>query len=73
MADLHPVGDDLLVYHIQTYEPVEWHLKAGLEPKDIPKILKGFLKPSVLFHLIRIMFYLKKNPREPEDIMDKSL
>jgi len=73
MSDLSPAGDDLLVFHIQTYEPVEWHLKAALEHKDIPRILKGMLKPSVLLHVIRTLFYIKKSPKEPEDIMDKSI
>ncbi len=67
IAGLSPVGDDLLVMHIETYEPVKWHLRAGLEFKDVPKLLKGLLKPSVLSLVIRAMFYIKKNPREPED------
>ena len=73
MSGLAPVGESLLVYHIQTYDPVKWHLRAGMERKDIPRILKGFLKPSILFHVIRTLFYVKKNPKEPEDIMDKSI
>lgn len=73
MSDLSPNGKGLLVYHIQTYEPVEWHLGACLERKDIPRILKGCLKPSVFFHVLRTLFYVKKNPREPEDLLDKSL
>ena len=73
MSDLSPAGEDLLVYHIETYEPVKWHLKAGMERKDIPRILKGFLKPSILFYVIRTLFYLKKNPKELGDIMDKSI
>jgi hypothetical protein len=73
IAGLSPVGEDLLVLHINTYAPVEWHLKAAMQRKDIPGIIKGMLKPSILFHIIRILFYLKKNPREIEDIMDKSI
>ena len=73
MSDLSPTGEDLLVFHIKTYEPVEWHLRAGLERQDIPKILKGILKPSILLHIIRTLFYLKKNPKELEDLMDKSI
>ena len=73
MSDLSPTGEDLLVYSIETYDPVEWCLRAGMERKDIPKILKGMLKPSVLFHVIRTLLYLKKNPKEVEDIMDKSI
>ena len=73
MVDLSPVGEDLLVFHVKTHEPVEWHLRAALERKDIPKILKGILKPSVFSHLIRTLFYVKKNPKELEDIMDKSI
>ncbi len=73
MSSLSLVGQDLLVYDIQTYEPVKWHLRAGMERKDIPKILKGMLQPPVLFHVIRTLFYVKKNPKEPENIMDKSI
>ena len=73
MSDLSPVGEDLLVYHIQTYEPVKWELRAAMERKDVPKIVKGFLKPSILFHVIRTLFHVKKKPKEIEDIMDKSL
>jgi hypothetical protein len=73
MSDLSPVGEDLLVFHIDTYEPVKWHLKAGMERKDIPKILKGILKPSIFAFIIRTLFYVKKNPKEVEDIMDKSI
>jgi hypothetical protein len=73
MVDLSPVGKDLLLYQIQTYEPVEWRMKAGLERKDIPKILKGLLQPSILFHTIRTLFFLKKDPKEPEDVLNVPL
>ena len=73
ISDLSPAGQELLVLHIQTYDPVEWHLRAAMERKDIPVVIKSILKPSVLFHIIRTLFYLKKNPKELEDIMDKSI
>ena len=73
ISDLSPVGEDLLVLHIQTHEPVEWHLRAAMERKDIPKVLKGMLKPSILFYIIGTLFYMKKVPKEPEDIMNKSI
>ena len=73
LEDLAPVGKDLLVLHIKTYDPVKWDLKAALEPKDIPNMVKGLLKPSILIYLIRTLIYLKKDPKEPEDIMDKSI
>jgi hypothetical protein len=67
MSDLSPVGEDLLVFHIQTTEPVEWHLRAGMQFSDIPNILKGMLKSSILFLTLRALFFLKKNPKEPEN------
>ena len=67
LSDLSPVGDSLLVLHIQTTDPVQWHLRAGMEFRDIPIILKAFLKPSILFLTIRTIFYLRKNPKEPDD------
>lgn len=73
IAGLSPAGQDLLVLHIDTYEPVEWHLKAAMERKDIPGVIKGMLSPPILFHTIRALFYCKKNPKELKDIMDKSI
>lgn len=63
----------MLVLHIETYDPVEWHLRAAMERKDIPRIVKGMLKPSILFYIIRTIFSTKKSPKELEDIMDKSV
>ena len=73
IEDLAPAGKDLLVLHIKTYDPVEWHLKAALEARDIPHMVKGILKPNILIYLIRTLLYLKKDPKEPVDIMDKSI
>lgn len=73
ISGMSSLGEDLLVLHIKTHDPVEWHLRAAMERKDIPKILVGMLKPSILFHVIRTFFYVKKNPTELQDIMDKSI
>ncbi len=67
LTDLSPAGDDLLVMHIETYDPVKWHLRAGVEYHDVLPIIKGMLKPSVLLLLLRTIFYVRKNPPEPED------
>ena len=66
MSDLSPTGEDLLVFHIQTTEPVQWHLRAGMQFSDIPDILKSMLKPSVLLLILRTLFHVKDNPKEPE-------
>ena len=73
MSSLSPKGEQLLVFTIQTYEPVEWCLRAGIEPTDVGDILKGVLKPSVFFLIAQCLFFQKRNPKEPEDIMDKSI
>ena len=67
LTDLSPVGRDLLVFHIQTTEPVEWQLKAAMQFTDIPKLLRAVTRPSVLMLVLRSLFYVKKNPQEPEE------
>ena len=66
MSDLSPRGEDLLVFHIETTEPVQWHLRAGMQFSDIPAILKGMFKPPILLLILRTLFRLKDNPKEPE-------
>ena len=73
MSAFATAGADLLVLQIDTYEPVQWHLRAAVERRDIPVIVKGLVKPAILFHMIRAFFYVKKNPTEVEDLMDKSI
>jgi len=67
ISELSPLGEDLLVFHIQTTEPVKWHLRAGIQFHDVPDILKGILKPSVLPLLLRTLFHVNSNPKEPEN------
>jgi len=66
MHELSPVGKDLLLFQIQTTEPVQWRLRAGLQFSDIPAVLKGILKPSVLPLVLTSLIRLKSNPKEPE-------
>jgi len=73
ISALTPIDDELLVLHIKTYSPIEWHLKGALERKDVPVVIKAILKPRILFHVLRVMFYVKKQPKEIADIMDKSI
>jgi hypothetical protein len=73
LTEIAPVGEELLVMRITTYDPVEWHLRAAVERKDVPTLVKGLLKPQILFHIIRTIFFAKKNPKEIEDIMEASI
>ncbi len=73
LVNFAPAGAELLVLHIDTTEPVKWKLRAAVERKDIPIIVKGLVKPTVLFYIIRALFFPKKNPTEVEDLMDKSV
>ena len=66
MYDLSPEGEDLLLFQIQTTEPVQWRLRAGLQFSDIPVVLRAILKPSILIFVLSSLFYLKNNSREPE-------
>lgn len=66
LHDLRPAGD-LLVMHLDTVEPEGWHLRAAMQVEDIPKVIKGFLKPSIILFMIRSLIMPKKNPHEPEE------
>ena len=53
----------------QTTEPVKWHLGVTLEPSDIPKLVKVIFKPSLILKTILSVLWIKKNPKEPTDLM----
>ena len=68
-AHLHDlkVEGDLLVLHLDTIEPQGWHLRAAMQLEDIPAVIKGFLKPSILLFMLRSLVFPKKNPCEPQE------
>lgn len=66
---VHRSDKCLLEARFQTTEPVKWHLGVTLEPSDIPKMVRVIFKSSLIFKTISSVFRLKKNPKEPEDLM----
>ena len=66
LKDLKNEGD-LLVMHLDTIEPEGWHLRAAMQLEDIPVVIKGFLKPGIIWFIIRSLIFPKKNPVEPKD------
>lgn len=66
---VHRSDEGLLVADFQTTEPVKWHLGAALEPSDIPKLVKVILRPSLILMTIKSVLWIKKNPKEPENLM----
>jgi len=67
ISDLRATGEDLLVLHIQTTEPVQWHLRAGIQFHDVPKIVKSLLKLPVILLMLQVVFHTNKNSKEPKD------
>ncbi len=71
LESVHLSEKGMLVANFQTTDPVQWHLGAGLEPHDIPKLMKIIFKPSLIFKTIQSIFWIKKKPMEPENLMSK--
>lgn len=62
------MADDLLIVHVKTKKPVVWHVRTGLQKKDIPGMAKLILRPSNIKYIIRILLRKdKENVKEPED------
>ena len=58
--------DDYLVMHVNTLEPVQWHVRAAIDYKDLVTLIKLILKGPVLkFLLLGIKNW--KNPRQTDD------
>jgi hypothetical protein len=66
LSDLKTDGD-LLILYLDTTEPEGWHLRAAMQVQDIPDLIKGFMKPSIILFIIRSLLFPKKNPKEPEE------
>ncbi len=62
------VKEDLLIMYFDTYKPVEWHLRAGMQAQDRLDLIKMILKLN--FKLLPYLFKWRSKtpPREPESI-----
>ena len=62
ITGLQLVGD-YLIMHVQTTEPVKWHVRAALTHKDLRSMMKLLLKPSNLRYLLFGFFSKPKTNR----------
>ena len=60
------VVDDMLIMQVETKEPVQWVIRAGLTYRGILSALKLALKPSVI-KFILFGWRNMKNPRLTDD------
>ena len=58
--------DDYLILHVNTTEPVQWHVRAALEYSDILTMIKWIFKGPVF----KFLFLGIKNWRHPRDTDD---
>ena len=56
--------EGLLILHIQTTSPVQWHVRAGMERKDIIKLMKSVFSLSVIKFMLGII--INKSAEPPE-------
>ena len=59
-------SDDLLILHVQTTDPVRWHIRAGLQRKDMFKLIRLAVNPKVIMYILS-GFIKKSNTKEPEN------
>ena len=58
--------DDYLIMHVNTLEPVQWHVRAAIDYKDLFVLIKLIFKGPVLKFLISGIKNWK-NPRQTND------
>jgi len=64
-SGLEPDGD-LLVLHIRTTSPVRWHIRAGIQRKDLLKLIRLAFHPKVIKYCLLSLFKWS-NQKEPEN------
>jgi len=59
-------SDDLLILHIRTTSPVRWHIRAGIQRKDLFKLIRFVISPRVIKYFL-LGFVKRGNLKEPEN------
>ncbi len=48
--------EGMLLMNIHTTKPVIWHIRAGIQRKDIFKLIRALLSFRVIKHILGMMF-----------------
>lgn len=57
------VEGDILILHVKTVSPVQWHIRTGITYMGVLKILWGILKSFTAIKFLLFGFLRLKNPR----------
>lgn len=58
--------EDYLILHVQTIDPVQWHVRAALDYRDILTLAKLILMGPVFKFLVSKCFRMK-NPKDTDN------
>ena len=58
--------DDYLILHVNTIEPVQWHVRAAIDYSDLLALVKLIFRGPVLKFLV-LGLKNRKNPRHTDD------
>jgi hypothetical protein len=56
ISDITKVGG-YLVLHMNTTEPVRWHVRSAMNSREMLKIFWLMLKPSRMFYMLTRLFH----------------
>jgi hypothetical protein len=56
ISDITKTGG-YIILHIKTNEPVKWHVRAAMNPREMLKIFWLMLKPSRMFYVLTSLFH----------------
>ncbi|MFH1775761.1 MAG: hypothetical protein ABH839_03835 [Chloroflexota bacterium] len=59
------VAGGLLILHVQTTTPVRWHIRAGIQRKDLFKLVRMVFSLSLLKYLFSSL--IGASSKEPEN------
>ena len=54
----------LLILHVQTTSPMKWHIRAGMQRKDVFKLVRSIFCFSVIKYMLGIA---TSSPAEPKE------
>jgi len=63
VSSLEP-REGLLILHVQTTSPVQWHVRAGMQRKDMMKLMKSMFSFKIIKYLLGIT--TNKHAEPPE-------
>lgn len=60
VRDIREIKKDVFLVNVDTIDPVRWHVRVVVEPKDLNKMIPQLIKPTSILGIFKMLIFRRK-------------